>query len=86
MLFAEIGFVEVLFVVSIISSQVITESSVKLHTHLLFLQLHVAGFQILSFFADMMFFQAFTLTQTFIVILLLFSVIFSTTKIAFALG
>lgn len=34
----------------------------------------------------MMFFQAFTLTQTFIVILLLFSVIFSTIKIAFTLG
>ena len=57
MIFAATIFVKVLFVVPIISSHVITESSIILLAYLPFLQLHVAAFQIyIYFFAHMMFF------------------------------
>ena len=46
LLFVGTVFVKIVFVVSIISSHVITESSIILHTFLPFSQLHIAGLQI----------------------------------------
>ena len=48
-LFLSLKFVEIVFVSSIISSHVITESSIILAKYLPFLQLHVEGFQIKFF-------------------------------------
>ena len=44
--FISLKFAQTVFVSSIILSHVITELSIKLHTYLLFSQLHVSGFQI----------------------------------------
>ena len=74
-LFVGIDFVEVLFVSSIISSNVIIELSIILPKYLSFSQLHVAGFQV---------FQIFTLTQTAFLIPILIRITFFTITLTFA--
>ena len=67
-LFVRTAFVGTVFAVSIISSAVMTETSVRLAKYLPFSQIHVSGFQIYSFFAHIIFFRNFTLTSACIAI------------------